>query len=79
MQVRIEMVSATAWILWAIISATVGYLAAVNVAGFGVMADYLKAFLWGLGLQTAGTQLQTLTPTSIGSTIGVSIPKIGNS
>ena len=79
MQVRIEVVAATAWILWAIISASVGYLAAVNVAGFGIMTDYLKAFLWGLGLQTAGTQLQTLTPSSIGSTIGVSIPKSGNS
>jgi hypothetical protein len=73
--VRLEAVNATAWLFFAVIATIAGYLAAVNVAGFGVMSDYLKAFLWGIGLQTAGTQLPLLTPASVASSIGIAMPK----
>jgi hypothetical protein len=73
--VRVDAVNAAAWLIFAVIASVTGYLAAVNVAGFGVAADYFKAFLWGFGLQTAGTQLQQLTPSSIASTIGITMPK----
>lgn len=73
-QLRLDLVNATAWLFFAIVATLVGYLAAVNGAGFGMMADYLKAFLWGLGLQTAGTQLQQLTPSSVASSIGIAMP-----
>jgi len=72
---RSDFVNGTAWILFAVIATATGYLAAVDVAGFGLMSDYFRAFLWGLGLQAAGTQLQQLTPSSIASTIGITMPK----
>ena len=34
-----------------------------------------KCFLWGLGLQVAGQQLQQLAPNSLGTTFGISFPK----
>jgi hypothetical protein len=71
---RLDIVNATAWLIFAVIATVTGYLVAVNISGFGVTADYIKAFLWGLGLQTAGTQLQQLTPSSVASSIGITMP-----
>jgi len=72
---RSDFVNGTAWLLFAAIATATGYLAAVNVPGFGLMSDYFRAFLWGLGLQAAGTQLQQLSPSSVASTIGVTLPR----
>ena len=73
---RTDFVNGVAWLLFAVIATVVGYLAAVNVNGFGVTADFIKAFLWGLGLQTAGTALQAMTPSSVATGIGITIPKV---
>lgn len=71
-----QFVNATTWLVWAILTLVAGYAALVlSNPGFGTPTDLVKCFLWGLGVQVAGTQLQQITPSTISSTINVSIPK----
>ena len=42
--------------------------------GFGTRLDLLKCLFWGLGVQTAGQQLQQLTPATVRTAFGVSVP-----
>lgn len=64
------------WLVWIAVTVFAGAVALVfSDPGFGVCLDYAKCFVWGLGLPLAGQQLTQLTGTSVGSSIGVTIPK----
>ena len=64
------------WLFWTLV-ATIGGFASLILAnyGFGSGSDYLKCLLWGLGFSVAGSQLQSLTQSSVSTTIGISVPK----
>ena len=73
---RIELFSNAGWWIWGIISVTVGCaILIIPNSGFGSAMDYILCLLWGLGIPTASAKLQELTPTSVGSSIGTSVPK----
>jgi hypothetical protein len=74
----IERASDAAWWIWGATSFVTG-LAALIVpnAGFGTAMDLITCFLWGLGVTTAGTTLQSMTPSTVATSIGVGIPKSG--
>lgn len=65
-----------AWGTWAVVTLLGGAAALIVINnGFGVPLDYFKCFFWGLGIQSAGQQLQTLTPGGIASSFKLSLPK----
>jgi hypothetical protein len=74
----IERANESAWRIWGFVSFVTG-LAVLIVpnAGFGTMLDLFTCFFWGLGITTAGTALQNMTPSSVATGIGISIPKAG--
>lgn len=73
---RVAWISGVLWLVWAIITLLVGGLAMIATnPGFGTWIDLLKCFLWGLGVQIAGQQLQNLTPAAVTSSLGVTVPK----
>jgi hypothetical protein len=74
--VRLQTISAGVWLLFAIVTTVLGYVVVVApVFGFGSSVDYAKAFLWGLGVQTAGQALQSLTPGTVTTAFGIQMPK----
>jgi hypothetical protein len=65
-----------AWGTWAVVTLLAGAAALIVINNaFGVPLDYFKCFFWGLGIQSAGQQLQTLTPGGIASSFKLSLPK----
>lgn len=68
--------SISVWLIWGGLTWLVGVVALVATNyGFGAGLDYFKCFLWGLGVQVAGNQLQQLTPTAVSTTFSISFPK----
>ena len=76
LNVDLRLLGLSMWVVWGLVTWVVGIgaLLATNY-GFGVGADYIKCFLWGLGVQTAGQQLQQLTPSSVSTAFSVTLPK----
>ncbi|HEX2078830.1 MAG TPA: hypothetical protein VHG08_14000 [Longimicrobium sp.] len=74
--VAYQQTNASLWLIWALVAwvAGIAVLVASNSA-FGVGLDYYRCFLWGLGLQVAGNQLQQLTPASVATAFSISLPK----
>jgi hypothetical protein len=51
------------WIVWAILTMVGGfYLLILDKAGFGLIADYILCFFWGIGLPTTA---EKLTPAGV--------------
>ena len=74
--IRVAHIVGAVWFLWAVLTLITGFAALILTnPAFGVPADYVKCFLWGIGVQMAGQQLQQLGPGSISTALGVSIPK----
>jgi hypothetical protein len=75
-QVAFQRTNAAIWLLWALVTWVTGIVAliATNYA-FGAGLDYYKCFLWGIGVQVAGNQLQQLTPASVSTAFSISTPK----
>lgn len=75
-RVALQQTNASLWLAWALATWVAGIVAlvATNYA-FGAGLDYYKCFLWGLGIQAAGNQLQQLTPASVASAFSISLPK----
>jgi hypothetical protein len=73
--VHIASTNTLVWFAWAVIAAIGGFLYLVDSnPGFGSVGDVGKAFLWGLGVQATGQQLQQLTPSSVATSVGVTLP-----
>jgi len=65
-----------AWGIWGIITVALGVVAVILTNdGFGTPFDLAKCFFWGLGIQVIGQQLQQLSPSTITSSVGISVPK----
>lgn len=76
LHLQLRWLSIAGWLLWAFLTLIVGIgVLLMKNNGFGVGLDYFKCFLWGLGVQVAGEQLQQLAPTTITSTFSISLPK----
>jgi hypothetical protein len=72
----VDSVNIGVWVLWAIITTAVGSGVLIfQNHGFGEPMDLLKCFLWGIGMQVAGQQFQQLTPSAIGTPLGITLPK----
>jgi hypothetical protein len=76
LRVELQRLSIAMWVVWAFVTwiGGVGLLVMSNY-GFGVGLDYIKCFLWGLGVQVAGQQFQQLAPSSVTTAFNVSVPK----
>jgi hypothetical protein len=73
--VQLQTVSLALWGLWGALTLVVGIVAliATNYA-FGVGTDYYRCFLWGLGVQIAGQQLEQLSPRTIATRFDIALP-----
>lgn len=65
-----------AWLIWMVISAiaSIPVIFIPNFASFSLQ-DVLTCLVWGVGLPIGGAALQTLTPASVASGIGLTLPK----
>jgi hypothetical protein len=76
LRIHIESINLGVWILWGVLTATLGYAVLVGSnEGFGTGMDLVKCFLWGLGVQVAGQQLQQLSPAAITQSLTISMPR----
>jgi hypothetical protein len=63
-------------LIWIGVTLLTGVMAMViTKPGFGTAVDYALCILWGFGLPAAGTQLNQLSASGIGSKLGITIPK----
>ena len=75
---QIAVLGLASWIIAALLTGTVGsYILVFSNLGFGTTNDLWVCFLWGLGLQAVGGQLAQATPSSLASSLGVSLAKPG--
>jgi len=77
-QINVQLNHAS-WLLfsvWGALTLLVGVAALIlGHDGFGTGPDLLRCFLWGLGLQAAGSSLQQLGPTAITSAFSLQISR----
>ena len=74
----IDVLNAGAWVIWAAITTVTGAAALVfSNTAFGTPLDFVKAFLWGVGVQVAGQQLQQLLPANVSTALGITLPSNG--
>jgi hypothetical protein len=75
MQVEIAQLHTAVTLLWMSLTLLAGWMVWIHSnPGFGLPIDYVKCFLWGIGLPVIGNQVQQLTPSSIGSVFNISVP-----
>jgi hypothetical protein len=68
-------IALAAWGFLALVTTVAGAaILVINNHGFGTALDYIQCFFWGLGVQTAGQQLQQLTPGGIATSLKLSLP-----
>jgi hypothetical protein len=74
---RLNLATGGAWALALLATVVTGYgvLIASNL-GFGIELDFVKCFLWGLGVQIMGQQFSQLTPGSVSTTLGFKAPSV---
>lgn len=72
---QLDFVNAAVWTVLLAASVLVGCEVVVFKNGFGAPTDYLACFLWGFGVPLSGTQLMSLTPKSVATNLGISIPQ----
>jgi hypothetical protein len=76
--IEIRRLSAAAWLVFGALATCVGtYVLIVNNLGFGVLPDYFVCLFWGFGLPVGGQQLVQSTIGSVGTALGISVPKPG--
>jgi hypothetical protein len=72
----IDMLNVGAWAIWAVVTVVAGgAILIISNPAFGTSLDFVKCFLWGLGVQVAGQQLQQLLPNGVASALGITMPK----
>jgi hypothetical protein len=70
LSVVIDSTSSAVWLLTFAVALVGGHAALIATnPGFGVPNDFIKCFLWGLGLQVAGQQIGQLTASSISASV----------
>jgi hypothetical protein len=73
---EIRTVSVMTWLVFGGIATALGaYILIINNLGFGVPADYFTCLFWGFGLPVSGQKLVEATIGTVGSTLGISMPK----
>jgi hypothetical protein len=76
LQIEIRDVSVLAWLVYGAVAAAVGvYVLIINNLGFGIPSDYFFCLLWGFGLPVGGQQLATATFQSVGTAMGIQLPR----
>ncbi|MEO6325210.1 MAG: hypothetical protein ABIT01_10000 [Thermoanaerobaculia bacterium] len=71
----ITVANTTAWLIVLCATVATGWVVLIaSNPGFGISGDYVKCFLWGLGVQIAGQQLSQLTPSSVTSALKFKVP-----
>lgn len=76
MQIELGALGMGSFLIWTAITLLVGWqIWIAGNPGFGLWTDWVTCFFWGLGLPTAGSKLQQLTPASTQALFRVSVPK----
>jgi hypothetical protein len=74
--VEIRNLSALTWIVFGILATAVGvHILVIGNLGFGLPADYFTCLFWGFGLPISAQQLVQSTIGSVGTALGVTVPK----
>jgi hypothetical protein len=74
--VEIRHLSSVVWLVFGGLATALGaYILVVSNLGFGVPSDYFVCLFWGFGLPVGGQQLLQSTVGSVGTALGVSVPK----
>jgi hypothetical protein len=76
LSIEIRDLSGIAWLVFGGLAVAVGaYVLIISNLGFGVPSDYFVCLFWGFGLPVGGQQLAQSTVGSVGSILGISLPK----
>lgn len=74
--VQLQRISLTGWSISLVLTVLVGLVVLVITNhGFGTLLDYVKCVFWGMGLPFVTQQIQQLSPTSVYSTLKLTLPK----
>jgi hypothetical protein len=74
--VQFQRISLAGWGISLVVTILAGLVVlVVTNHGFGTVMDYIKCIFWGLGLPFVTQQMQQLSPTSVFSTLKLSLPK----
>jgi hypothetical protein len=72
---EIRRLSGLVWAVYGLLTTAVGaYVLVWSNPGFGLPTDFWECLFWGFALPT-GTQLLQATPTTVATSLGVSVPK----
>src|ERR1700674_2181194 len=76
LSIEIRNLSGLTWLVFGLLATAVGtYILIINNLGFGLPGDYFTCLFWGFGLPVSGQQLIQSTVGSIGTTLGITVPK----
>jgi hypothetical protein len=76
-RLTLEIASTSLWVwaLFAVLATALGaYVVVLSNTGFGLSADFLLCFFWGVGVPIGAQQLAQSTTVSAGSALGVAVP-----
>jgi hypothetical protein len=64
------------WLVFGGLATVAGvYVLIISNLGFGLLADFVVCLFWGFGLPVGSQQLMQLTPGSVVTALGVTVPK----
>lgn len=76
LQYKLDWLSLIVWAVWAAITIASGYVVLIDSSpGFGTWGDIILCAAWGLGINVAGDAAKSLTPGSISTGLGITLPK----
>ena len=76
LQYKLDWLSLIVWVVWAAITIALGYVVLIDSSpGFGTWSDIILCAAWGLGINVAGDAVKSLTPSSISTGLGITLPK----
>jgi hypothetical protein len=76
LSIEIRDLSTVTWLVFGALATCVGtYILIISNLGFGVPSDYFICLFWGFGLPVGSQQLVQSTVGSVGTALGVSVPR----
>lgn len=74
--IQIRNLDIVTWLVFGGLATAAGvYVLIISNLGFGLPADFVACLFWGFGLPVGGQQLLQLTPGSVVTALGVTVPK----
>jgi len=74
--IEMRLIAIVSWIIWSVLTVLIGVMVLIVASpGFGTPMDYFRCALWGFGLPVAGQALLQITPGSLSTRLGITLPR----